>query len=122
MLKKQIAMLLQEPAMNDSTEMMSSEVGGTALPNIQAGAVDLAPLGRRRRTPAYHYEPGSIWSHLMYGLATLAVIILPPLIPGVSVRGLVMGYMIVLALLVATGMLWATLRAFRSRSHHASQR
>ena len=39
------------------------------------------------------YTPGSLWSHLKYGLGTLVVIVIPPLIPGATGTGLIMGYM-----------------------------
>lgn len=45
------------------------------------------------KKPVSHYTPDSLWSNLRYGLGMMAVIVIPPLIPGASVRLLIMGYM-----------------------------
>lgn len=48
------------------------------------------------KKPVSNYTPDSLWSNLRYGLGMLAVIVIPPLIPGASVRLLIMGYMVVI--------------------------
>lgn len=45
-----------------------------------------------RHGRAYVYTPASFMSHVKFGLGTLAVLVVPALIPGVTGRGLIMGY------------------------------
>lgn len=40
----------------------------------------------------YEYKPDSIWSNIKYLTGILVVIIIPPLIPGVTTQGLVISY------------------------------
>ena len=47
--------------------------------------------GYHIKSPASRYEPGSVWSHLAYGLGTFAVLVIPALIPGISERQLMIG-------------------------------
>lgn len=42
-------------------------------------------------SPVSRYEPGSVWSHLAYGLGTFAVLVIPILIPGITERQLIIG-------------------------------
>jgi hypothetical protein len=63
----------------------------------------------------YVYTPGSLWSHLKYGLGTLAVLVFPPLIPGATVHGLIMGYGAALGVLLATFFVWGAVRNLHSR-------
>lgn len=51
-------------------------------------------MASRQRKAVNEYTPDSLWSHLGYGLGMLAVIVIPLYIPGVSVRGLIIGYMV----------------------------
>ena len=59
------------------------------------------------------YTPGSLWSHLKYGLGTLAVIMIPPLVPGVTGNGLVMGYMGALVAVLGIVCAWGMVRSLR---------
>ena len=45
-----------------------------------------------RNKTKYEYVPDSFGSNIRYMLGMLAVIIIPPLLPGVTTRGLVMAY------------------------------
>jgi len=40
----------------------------------------------------YQYTEASIWSNIKYLLVMLAILIIPPLIPGVTTQGLVTSY------------------------------
>ena len=53
------------------------------------------------------------YSNLKYGLAMLAVIIIPPLTPGASVRLLIMGYMFVIVSIYAVAAIVAAIRVLR---------
>ena len=68
---------------------------------------------RKRSGHTYIYTPGSLWSHLKYGLGTLAVIVIPPLIPGVTGNGLIMGYMGALVAVLALVCVWGMVRSLR---------
>lgn len=52
------------------------------------------PINKSTNTKntAYEYTPDSIWSNIKYLVGMLAVIIIPPLIPGVTTEGLVISY------------------------------
>ena len=71
----------------------------------------------------YVYTPGSLWSHLKFGLGTLAVIAIPPLIPGVTGNGLIMGYMGGLLAVFGVVCIWGVVQGLRSPGgHHAESR
>ncbi len=80
----------------------------------KAGAVlSVTALDRgahEKERPAV-YTPGSPLSHLMYGLGTLAFLVVPPLVPVFTGRGLIMGYMIVLVTVYTVVCLWGIGRA-----------
>lgn len=59
------------------------------------------------------YTPGSLWSHLKYGLGTLAVIVIPLLIPGATGPGLIMGYMGALVAVLAIVCVWGMVRSLQ---------
>ena len=59
------------------------------------------------------YTPGSLWSHLKYGLGTLAVIVIPPLIPGATGPGLIMGYMGALVAVLTIVCVWGMVRSLQ---------
>jgi len=61
----------------------------------------------------YVYTPDSLWSNLKYGLGALAVIVIPTLIPGVTGRGLIMGYMGALAAVFTIICVWGMVRSLR---------
>ena len=68
---------------------------------------------RSRNVRTCVYTPGSLWSHLKYGLGTLAVIVIPPLIPGVTGNGLIMGYMGALVAVLGIVCAWGMVRSLR---------
>jgi len=63
--------------------------------------------------PVTNYTPDSLWSNFRYGLGMTAVIIIPPLIPGSSVRLLIMGYMFVIVSIYSVAAIMAAMRALR---------
>lgn len=87
-------------------------IGEKAKPEVSASA---PARGRHEKGRTYVYTPGSLWSHLKYGLGTLAVLVIPPLIPGATVRGLIMGYGGALGIFLAIFFVWGTVRNLHSR-------
>ena len=59
---------------------------------------DMAKLNSdsSRKNSIIDNAPDSLWSNFRYGLGMVAIIIIPPLIPGSSVRLLIMGYMLLI--------------------------
>ena len=47
---------------------------------------------RHHKRHTYEYKPDSVWSNIGYFLGMLAAIVIPPLIPGVTSRGLIIAY------------------------------
>jgi hypothetical protein len=66
--------------------------------------------GRR----VYEYKRGSWWSHLLYGLGTLAFLVVPSLLPGTTVAGLIKGYMGFLVVSYGIVCVWGILCALRT--------
>ena len=56
--------------------------------------------------------PDSLWSNLRYGLGMLAIIVIPPLIPGSSVRLLIMGYMFLILSIYVVATIASALETF----------
>ena len=86
--------------MNKSTSQIQQKeiiVSGTAQQLSespqQALLASQANSNSYEKEPVSNYTPDSLWSNLRYGLGMLAVILIPPLIPGASVPLLIMGYM-----------------------------
>lgn len=65
------------------------------------------------KKPASHYTPDSLWSNLRYGLGMLAVIVIPPLIPGASVSLLIMGYMVMIVSIYTVAAIVTAMRVLR---------
>ncbi len=61
----------------------------------------------------YENISDSLWSSLKYGLGMITVIVIPPLIPGASVRLLIMGYMFAIVGIYATATIVVATRAIR---------
>ena len=55
----------------------------------------------------FQNKADSIWSNLRYGIAMLAIIVLPPLIPGVSLPMVIVGYMSVVIIAYSLTCIWA---------------
>jgi hypothetical protein len=68
------------------------------------------------------YTPASLWSHLKYGLGTLAVLVIPPMIPGVTGRGLIVGYVGTLVTIYTIVCIWGIVRDLRSPVAHMGVR
>ena len=56
--------------------------------------------------------PGSLWSNLQYGLGMAAIIVIPPLIPGSSVRLLIMGYMFLIVSIYVVAAIASAMKTF----------
>lgn len=89
--------------MNKSTSQLQQKekiVSGAAQlaseTQEQTTLASQANSNRYEKNPASHYTPDSLWTNLRYGLGMLSVIVIPPLIPGASVRLLIMGYMVMI--------------------------
>jgi len=64
------------------------------------------------------YTPDSLWSNIKYGLGMLAIIVIPPLIPGTSVRTLIMAYMaVVIGIYLVAGIIAAARARHPTRNH-----
>lgn len=60
-----------------------------------------------------NYTPDSLWTNFRYGLGMLLVIVIPPLIPGASVRLLIMGYMGVIVGIYTVAAIVTAMRVLR---------
>lgn len=101
--------------------------------NIQTAVNDAdvyekAPVKKHdRHGKAYTYTPASLMSHIKFGLGTLLVLVVPPLIPGVTGRGLIMGYIGALLAAYSVVCVWGVMRSMHisdaqnngRRSRHA---
>lgn len=69
-------------------------------------------------TPSSEYIPDSVWVNIRYGLGMMAFIVIPPLIPGASVRLLIMGYMsVIVGIYLAVGIMAAVRARHPTRNH-----
>lgn len=76
---------------------------------------DATPPGRRLRgRRVYEYQSDSWWSNLLYGLGALVFMVVPPLLPGTTVSGVIMGYIGFLALSYGLVCVWGVVRALRT--------
>ena len=64
------------------------------------------------------YTPDSIWSHVWYGTGALIVVSIPPLIPGITVRMLVLGYAGVAVTVYGIVCVWGIIRCLRPSKPH----
>jgi len=69
-----------------------------------------------RNGKAYVYAPASFMSHIKFGLGTSLVLFVPPLIPGVTGRGLIMGYIGALAAVYSIVGVWGVVRSLHITS------
>lgn len=69
-----------------------------------------------RHGSAYVYTPASLMSHIKFGLGTSLVLFVPPLIPGVTGRGLIMGYIGALAAVYSVVCVWGVVRSLHITS------
>lgn len=110
------ATAIDREAFRDETQHTGVE------PHQPRGTLAAVPgEGRRRGRRVYEHRSGPWWSNLLYGLGTLAVFGLPPLIPGATVNGVIMGYLGVLLVGYGVICIWGMLRAV-SRSDPAATR
>jgi hypothetical protein len=75
-----------------------------------------------RHGRVYVYTPASFVSRVKFGLGTLAVLVVPPLIPGVTGRGLIMGYIGALVAAYFVICVWGILRSMQISATHDNGR
>ena len=69
---------------------------------------------KREGRRVYEYQPGTWWSHLLYGLGTLAFLVVPSMLPGATVAGLIKIYIGLLIIICGILFVWGVLRAMRT--------
>ena len=67
-----------------------TETDSASIP--QTVAVNASMAARSSRRAIANEQQSSIWSNIKYGLGMLAFIVIPPLLPGVTTRHLVIMY------------------------------
>jgi hypothetical protein len=82
-------------------------------PVSSTGTTALAGRKRKGRR-VYEYQNGSWWSHLLYGLGTLVFLVVPSMMPGATVTGLVKLYIGFLVICYGIICAWGVLRAMRT--------
>ena len=80
---------------------------------LQVNVMNRATSQIRQKETDTRHTSDSLWSNLKYGLAMTAVIVIPPLIPGTSVRLLIMGYMFTIVGIYAAAAIVSAIRTFR---------
>ena len=69
-------------------------------------------------TPSSEYIPDSVWVNIRYGLGMMAFIAIPPLIPGATVKLLIMGYVSVInGIYIAAAIMSAIQARHPTRNH-----
>lgn len=106
--------------MNKSTSQIQQKEkivsGGSQPPSETRQQTTLASQTNSNsygKKPVSNYTPDSLWSNLRYGLGMLAFIAIPPLIPGASVRFLIMGYMFVIVSIYTVVAIVVAMRVLR---------
>lgn len=94
-------------------KIISSAAPSLSETNQQTTLVSQPNSDSYGKEPVSHYTPDSLWSNLKYGLGMLAVIAIPPLIPGASVRFLIMGYMFVIVSIYTVAAIVVAMRVLR---------
>lgn len=85
-------------------------------------AVQLQHNSRQENESVYEYTPDSLWSNLWYGLGMFVVAVIPPFVPGVSTRGLIIGYMAALVTIYTLVCIAAIARVMRPMKAPARKR
>jgi hypothetical protein len=88
-------------------DVLQTEVRGKSMREVSNR---VSGSNRQTKGRTYVYTPGSLWSHLKYGLGTLGVLVIPPLIPGATAQGLIMGYISVLGVIFTIICVWGMVR------------
>jgi len=112
------------PEENESQRISQKSYSRPAVHKETGEGVPLqSPAGKRRtRGRVYEYTPGTLWSHLLYGLGALAILVIPPMVPGVTGHGLIMGYMGMLVVLCGIICVWGIVRGLRSPVNRTATR
>ena len=77
----------------------------------------------KRTKSTYEYTEASIWSNIKYLLIMLAIIVIPPQIPGVTTQGLVTSYAgVVIAIYIMAFVFKLALELRQKKSAHSRRR
>ena len=113
-------MLIKSKVMNKLTSQpqhMKTTIMNRGQPTLEAQQQTTVTSKPNNDSSGKEYNsfdtPDSLWSNLIYGLGMLAVIVIPPLIPGASVRLLIMGYMILIVSIYTLAVIVAAMRILR---------
>ena len=74
------------------------------------------------KVPVNESTPDSLWSNFWYGFGMLVVLVSPLLIPGISTRGLVIGYMATTVVIYTLVCVLAIVKSLRSSNTSTSRR
>jgi len=74
------------------------------------------------KVPANESTPDSLWPHFWFGFGMLVVVVSPLLIPGISTRGLAVGYMATTVVIYTLVCALAIVKSVRSSKTSTSRR
>jgi hypothetical protein len=74
------------------------------------------------KTPVNESTPDSLWSNFWYGFGMLVAVVCPLLIPGISTRGLVIGYMATTVVIYTLVCIMAIVKSLQSSKSSTSRR
>ena len=74
------------------------------------------------KVPVNESTPDSLWSNFWFGFGMLVVVVSPLLIPGISTRGLAIGYMATTVVIYALVCVLAIVKSVRSSKTSTSRR
>ena len=74
------------------------------------------------KVPVNESTPDSLWSNVWFGLGMLAVVVSPLLIPGISTRGLAVGYMATTVVIYTLVCALAIVKSVRASKTSTSRR
>jgi len=94
---------------------------GKQSPQLKSVAT-VSGSGRRGGRRVYEYKPGSWWSHLLFGMGTLAFMTVPALMPGVTSDALIKGYLGFLLASYGVVCIWGIFRALHKPAGRMSAR
>ena len=97
---------------------MKTSIDSTSLVNSQhEGSESLLISNSDAPTPIVHDHLDSPLTNIKYGVGMLAFIAIPPLIPGVTTRSIIIGFMcVIVSIYTAAGIVVAI------RAHHPARR
>ena len=98
---------------DSSAEDKVTEMDSTSVP--QTAAVKASMTARSARRTIANKQQCSIWSNINYGLGMLAFIAIPPLLPGVTTRHLVIMYGAIALAVYLLAFVFALVRTLRKK-------